>query len=104
LISRLRRIDPVQFALVSAVIYAVLALIIAVPSMFFIMAASSISKEASIPMVFTGPLMIVVMPVMYGVAGFIGGIIFAALYNLVAGWTGGVEITLENVAAPVTAV
>lgn len=103
MISRLRRIDPVQFALVSAIIYAVLALIIAVPAMFFMMAASSVSKEM-MPMFFTGPLMIVVLPIMYGVAGFIGGIIFAALYNLVAGWTGGVEITLENVAAPVTAV
>ena len=103
MISRLRRIDPVQCGLVSAVIYAVLALIIAVPTMFFIMAASSVSKGA-MPMFFTGPLMIVVMPVMYGAMGFIGGIIFAALYNLVAGWTGGVEITLENVAAPATAV
>jgi hypothetical protein len=103
LISRLRRIDPVQFALVSAVIYAVLALIMAVPAMFFMMSMASISKEA-MPMFFTGPLMIVVLPVMYGVFGFIGGIIFAALYNLVAGWTGGVEITLENVAAPVAAV
>lgn len=104
MISRLRRIDPVQFALVSMVIYAVLALVVAIPIGLLSMAASSISREAALPIFFTGPLMIVVLPVMYGVMGFIGGIIFAWLYNLVAGWTGGVEITLENVAAPATAV
>jgi hypothetical protein len=37
---------------------------------------------------------IVFFPILYGVLGFIGGLILGALYNLVAGMTGGVEIEL----------
>lgn len=36
------------------------------------------------------------LPVFYGVAGFIGGIIGAAIYNLVAGFVGGMEMELEE--------
>ena len=34
-------------------------------------------------------------PVMYGVFGFIFGIISAALYNLVARWVGGIEVEVD---------
>ena len=37
------------------------------------------------------------MPVFMGIIGFIGFVIFAALYNLLAGWMGGVEIEVKNV-------
>jgi hypothetical protein len=35
---------------------------------------------------------IIILPIFYGVIGFIGGIITAFLYNLIAGWVGGIEI------------
>ncbi|MGZ4985098.1 MAG: DUF3566 domain-containing protein [Chthoniobacterales bacterium] len=35
------------------------------------------------------------MPVMYGVMGFIFGILMAAVYNLVARWIGGIEVEVE---------
>ncbi len=35
------------------------------------------------------------IPVIYGVMGFVVGIIGAAIYNLVAGWIGGIEIEVE---------
>lgn len=35
------------------------------------------------------------MPIIYGVMGFVGGIIAAALYNLFAGWIGGIEVEVE---------
>ena len=38
---------------------------------------------------------VIFMPLFYGALGFITGIITAALYNLVAGWIGGVELQLE---------
>lgn len=38
---------------------------------------------------------IIIIPIFYGVIGFIGGIIMAALYNLVAVIAGGIEIELE---------
>jgi hypothetical protein len=42
-----------------------------------------------------GGLMIVVLPIMYGIFGFIGGAISAVLYNLVADRFGGLEIDLK---------
>jgi hypothetical protein len=35
------------------------------------------------------------MPIIYGVVGFLFGVIGAALYNLVARWIGGFEVEVE---------
>jgi len=35
------------------------------------------------------------MPVLYGVMGFIVGAVGALIYNLIAGWIGGIELRLE---------
>ena len=43
-----------------------------------------------------GTLFAVAMPIMYGVFGVVGGAIGAALYNLVAGWVGGIEVELQS--------
>jgi hypothetical protein len=39
---------------------------------------------------------IILMPIMYGIMGFIGGIISAALYNLLAGIIGGIEMNFDT--------
>lgn len=39
---------------------------------------------------------IIVMPIMYGILGFIAGGVGAWVYNLISGWIGGIEIDLEN--------
>jgi hypothetical protein len=36
------------------------------------------------------------MPVLYGLFGILTGAVGAAIYNLVAGWIGGLEVELEN--------
>ena len=36
------------------------------------------------------------LTLIYAVGGFVGGVIYAALYNLVAGWVGGVKIELGD--------
>jgi hypothetical protein len=35
------------------------------------------------------------LPIIYGVAGFIGGIVSAFLYNIIAKWVGGMEVEIE---------
>ena len=47
---------------------------------------------------------VIVMPIIYGVLGFIGGIISAAMYNLIAGFVGGIEMEFERLtpAGPTT--
>jgi len=43
-----------------------------------------------------GLVMMIAIPVMYGIIGFIGGIIGALVYNVAAGIVGGLELELEN--------
>ena len=42
-----------------------------------------------------GTVFAIMMPIMYGCFGVIGGAIGAALYNLVAGWVGGIEVEIS---------
>ena len=41
-------------------------------------------------------VLVIFLPVIYAVLGFIGGVIAAFVYNLVAKWTGGIEFTTEE--------
>jgi len=43
-----------------------------------------------------GIFAIIIMPIMYGVFGFIAGAIVAWIYNIIAGWIGGLEIEMEE--------
>jgi hypothetical protein len=43
-----------------------------------------------------GLVMMIAIPVFYGIIGFIGGIIGALVYNVAAGVVGGLELELEN--------
>jgi hypothetical protein len=67
-------------------IYALFSLIV-IP----IMIVATISGGAHIPIG-----MAIGMPLLYIAVGFIGGIIGAAFYNVVAGWIGGFEIDYEQ--------
>jgi hypothetical protein len=49
-----------------------------------------------------GIVMAIIIPLMYAFMGFIAGVIIAAIYNLVAMWTGGIEITLTDVPGATT--
>jgi hypothetical protein len=42
-----------------------------------------------------GVAMLIFLPILYGVAGFVFGAIAAAVYNLIAGIVGGIEIEVE---------
>ncbi|HET9097074.1 MAG TPA: hypothetical protein VFN37_10455 [Candidatus Baltobacteraceae bacterium] len=101
MVTRLRRISPVQFALVVATIYAFIALIIVLVWLPFatLVAAMVPSSTGRWFGAGLGVVALVVWPIAYFIIMFIGGLITAALYNLVAGWTGGIEVTLEQTAS-----
>jgi len=40
------------------------------------------------------------LPIMYGVIGFVAGIITAVIYNLIAKFSGGLEFDFEDVQKP----
>ena len=57
-------------------------------------AGGAAGEDAAFAFVF-GMGAVIILPIFYGVIGFIGGIITALLYNLLAGLFGGLELHLQ---------
>jgi Ca2+/Na+ antiporter len=103
--KRLTRIAPLKCGIVLGTLYAGLSLIM-VP--FFLLAGlvgaqagetyTPLNGQAShsLPFPFFG-LFALFLPFIYGFVGFLGGVIMAAIYNLVVRLTGGLEVTVEDV-------
>jgi hypothetical protein len=87
--QRIKRFSIGQSAKVLGVLYLLFGLLF-VP-FFLLMGAFGPEGAAGFGTVFA-----LGMPLMYAVFGLIGGAIGAALYNLVAGWVGGIEIEMEG--------
>ena len=98
--KRLTNVNPLKLGITLAVIYGIISLIIAVP-LFLIFslvgAAGAARGGQALPAIFSG-VFVIFLPIIYAVLGFIGGVIAAFIYNLVAKWTGGIEFTTEEAA------
>ena len=92
--KQLTYVAPLRAGIVLGVLYGLLSLIF-VP--FFLLGAV-LGSRAGAP-AFFGVGFAILLPVLYAAAGFIGGIIAAAIYNLVAMWTGGLEFEVRDVPA-----
>jgi hypothetical protein len=96
----LKKIGVLSLAKISAIIYAFLGLIVGI----FVAAAVSLGALAgSMLSESSGALMglvfgfgaIILCPILYGILGFLAGLVSAAIYNWVVGFTGGIELELE---------
>src|SRR5262245_21748809 len=96
----IKRIDPMSCAKVSGLLYAGIGLLLGACFTLFMTAIESFVPQDEpqitglLGMVF-GAGAIVMMPIFYGALGFIGGFIAAFIYNVVAGWTGGIQIEVQ---------
>ncbi len=93
----INRIGPLSLAKIAGLLYALMGLffggilsLVALGGAF----ASADSGNAIFPMIF-GAGAIVFLPIFYGCLGFVGTLIMAWLYNLVAGMLGGVELEVQ---------
>ena len=91
---RVRRFSVVQTANVAAVLYLVLFGIFLVPAgLISGLAGGVLGNNVS-------GIFLIFVPILYAVFGWIVVALACLLYNLVAGWIGGVEFTLEDAPAP----
>ncbi len=99
--SVIRRLGVLSVAKLQGTLYALLGLlagaVFALFSLFGAALGSSLGSghQGSIFGAVLGVGAIVFFPVVYGLLGFVVGLLAAALYNLVAGITGGIEIELS---------
>ncbi len=96
----IRRISPLSCAKISGILYAGIGLFIGgCVSLFWIVASGFAGEGYSDPSgavsALFGTAAVVVLPIVYGVMGFVGGAVTAWLYNIVAGMTGGLEIEVS---------
>ncbi len=96
---KLKRIGVLSAGLTMAALYGGIALIFgAILSVLSLVGAGIVAASGD-DMAWLAPLFgvgaIVVLPIVYGIFGFLGGILTAFLYNLAAGFTGGIELSLE---------
>jgi len=95
----LRRIGVLSAAKLCGVIYAVVGLITGIFfSVMSVFSAVSSHSQFGTDVVF-GVGAFIILPTLYGLLGFAGGLLGAALYNLVAGAIGGLELEFEETRA-----
>ena len=97
--KRLKKVSVFQTAKVAAVLYGLLGLVFAPIFLLIGMFAPGASDEAGLLGLGAGVAGAVLVPVMYAVFGFIGTAIACVLYNIIAGFTGGIEFELEDVSS-----
>jgi inner membrane protein involved in colicin E2 resistance len=89
--QRIRRVGVGQTAKVVGVLYLLVGLLLAP---FLVLATMFAPEQAGFGVAFA-----VALPILYGCAGFVGAAIGCFIYNLVAGWVGGIEVDLGDAAA-----
>ena len=91
--TTVKKVDIMSAAKIEAIICAIFGLILGIIVALFSGLLGSVSGSSFGNW---GLGSIIIMPIIYAVIGFISGAIGAALYNLAAGWIGGIQIELEE--------
>ena len=92
--SVLKRVSPASAFKVGLVAYGIVGLILGVFCSLIAMGAFPIAREAHLPFARIGIFAVILCPIFYGIIGGIGAVIAAGIYNLVAGWVGGLELDI----------
>jgi hypothetical protein len=97
---KIRSVGVLSVGKIFGAIYALLGLLIGLVFAAIAAMGGAIANKqglpAGLPPAFFGVAAIFFVPIIYGIAGFIGGLIMAGLYNLAAGFVGGIEIDFER--------
>lgn len=93
----IKRVGPLSFAKISGTLYAIIGLIIGacVSLVAMLGGFAGQTTESGMFGAVMGVAAIIVAPIFYGLLGFFTSLIGAALYNVIAGMVGGVEIDVQ---------
>lgn len=99
ILVKIKKLGVLSSAKIQAILMAIIGLILGIFVAIIASLGAAISSTATDGagfMVSLGVAAIIVLPILYGTAGFVFGAIGALLYNLVASWVGGIEVELEQ--------
>ncbi|WP_444904943.1 hypothetical protein ACJJIU_09435 [Microbulbifer sp. CnH-101-E] len=92
----IRSFSKHKTALTTALLLALFSLIFVIPMSLVFLTAPMIDAEGN-PVKFSIPgAMVLGMPFIYLIFGYLSTLLFTALYNVVARFTGGITFTLED--------
>jgi hypothetical protein len=96
----IKRVQPLSAAKIQGILGVCVGLLAGAMFSLFGLIAGSIAAGAdesggALAGMLFGVGAIIVLPIFYGVLGFIGGAIGAFIYNMAAGWVGGLEIDTQ---------
>lgn len=95
----IRRIDALSCAKVVGALYAVIGLFAGGIFTLFALLGTALGTAREGPEALFGLLFgvgaVLLFPIMYGILGFLGGLIGSSLYNVAAGVVGGIQIELS---------
>jgi hypothetical protein len=92
----IKEIDPMSLGTLNAAFGACFGVIAGVIVLAISILGAAVGAGSFATAILTGVGVLVFSPAVYGLAGFIGGLISAVLYNFVAGLAGGVGIKVET--------
>ena len=90
-----KKFDVLSVGLINCIMTAVIGLILGI--FYALIGAAMPAGVDPMTAIIFSPWMILVLPIIYGILGFIGGIIFSAVYNLVSNWIGGIKVELKKI-------
>ena len=91
-----KRIGPLSVAKVSGALYALMGLVIgAVMSAISVVGGAMGGSESGMMGLIFGAAAVILLPLLYGCIGFVMSLIGASLFNLAAGWVGGIELETQ---------
>jgi hypothetical protein len=94
--ATLKRISPGSAFKIGMVMYALIGMVVgAVMGLFGMIAGQFITERNPIPGASLGLVAIIVFPILYGIIGGCVSALSAIIYNLAAGWMGGLEVDIS---------
>ena len=91
--QKVKRIGVLSLAKILGLLYAIFGLIVG--ALFAVLSLFGLNTEET-GLFFGSASIIIIFPILYGIMGFIGGLITAFFYNLIAGKIGGLEVELTK--------
>lgn len=95
--KRVKKLGVYQTSKVAAVIFFLLSLVIILPVSLIANTFNHMGPNQGFPgFPFGGTIFFILLPLLYALFGFITTAISCVVYNLVAKWTGGIELEFET--------